>query len=116
MKKRFLKLFAVALVICSLIGGGVASAGTLSRYGNCATYCSISYYAYSYTAATGSWASTTMYRNGYNGNYAFGVTNSFGYAYGGSGYAQTPTIFVGVNAVPNYSTHSCNSYTASKSF
>lgn len=112
MKKRFFKLFTVTLTICSLIGGGVASASTLSSYGNHAS----GLYAYSYTGANGSWASTSMYSMVIDSNYGYGGVLHFGYAYGESGFAQTPTKFSGIFAVPYYSTHSCDSYTARQSF
>ena len=112
MKKRFFKLFTVTLTICSLIGGGVASAGTLSSYGNHAS----GKYAYSYTGATGSWASTSMYSQNFAQDFSYSWTARFGYAYGESGYAQTPTTFAGLFAFPSYSTHSCDSYTTRQSF
>ena len=111
MKKRFFKLFACGIAICSLFGGVIASAGTLSRYGNQVS----GNYAYSYTKANGSWASTAMYRSTWGSN-GYSWTSRFGYAYGGNGYAQTPTQYAGFISTPIYSTHSCDSYTASKSF
>lgn len=116
--KRIKKLIASLVLATTLIGGAtiVANAGTIIETGNRCCYSGFKWYAYAWTQSKNSWASTTTYwhysdgspRNKYKVGYAYDSMKPYGKA-----WAQTNTHTM-YNGLPDYSKHTCNSYSMYK--
>ena len=112
MRKRLKKIMVLAIASLTVLGGVMASAGSLISWDNKHSFTPcVGDYGMSWTNASG--AASTSWYSVYIPSLTYRCVDS---AYSASGWAQTGTKFAGLGNQCGYSTHSCAQYTARKEF